>query len=106
MSARLGRRGAARRLATGVAVLAAAAGVLSAANPAGADAKGADAKGQHRPGRTVDGQLLSSNDLHGNLDPPQGSSGTVTEAQPDGTTKTIPAGGAEYLATALRQARE
>src|SRR3954471_24504256 len=100
MSGRLGRRGAARRLATGVAVLAAAAGVLSAAVPAGADAQ------RHKPGRTVDVQLLSFNDLHGNLEPPQGSSGTVTEAQPDGTTKAIPAGGAEYLATALRQARK
>ncbi|WP_063729909.1 bifunctional metallophosphatase/5'-nucleotidase [Streptomyces sp. RTd22] len=105
MSARPQRRGAARRLATGVAVLATAAGVLSAANPAGADAKGADAQ-RHRPGRTVDVQLLSFNDLHGNLEPPQGSSGTVTETQPDGTTKAIPAGGAEYLATALRQARK
>ncbi|WP_079038127.1 bifunctional UDP-sugar hydrolase/5'-nucleotidase [Streptomyces sp. NBRC 110028] len=100
MSARLGRRGAARRWATGVAVLAAAAGVLSAANPAGADAQ------RHGPDRTVDVQLLSFNDLHGNLEPPQGSSGTVTETQPDGTTKAVPAGGAEYLATALRQARK
>ncbi|MFE5120611.1 bifunctional metallophosphatase/5'-nucleotidase [Streptomyces sp. NPDC056669] len=104
MPARPQRRGAARRLATGVAVLAAAAGVLTAAGPAGADT--AAASDQHRPGRTVDVQLLSFNDLHGNLEPPQGSSGTVTETQPDGTTKTIPAGGAEYLATSLRNARK
>ncbi|WAP56826.1 bifunctional metallophosphatase/5'-nucleotidase [Streptomyces sp. S465] len=104
MSAGPQRRGAARRLATGVAVLAAAAGVLTAANPAGADTAAASAK--HRPGRTVDVQLLSFNDLHGNLEPPQGSSGTVTETQPDGTTKTVPAGGVEYLATALRDARK
>ncbi|WNE97371.1 bifunctional metallophosphatase/5'-nucleotidase [Streptomyces luomodiensis] len=113
MSAGPQRRGAARRLATGVAVLAAAAGVLTAANPAGADTAanpaGADtaaASAKHRPGRTVDVQLLSFNDLHGNLEPPQGSSGTVTETQPDGTTKTVPAGGVEYLATALRDARK
>ncbi|MEU1902850.1 bifunctional metallophosphatase/5'-nucleotidase [Streptomyces hygroscopicus] len=110
MSARPQRRGAARRLATGVAVLAAAAGVLTAANPAGADPAGADpaadASAKHRPGRTVDVQLLSFNDLHGNLEPPQGSSGTVTETQPDGTTKAVPAGGVEYLATALRNARK
>ncbi|MFE2024274.1 bifunctional metallophosphatase/5'-nucleotidase [Streptomyces hygroscopicus] len=105
MSARPQRRGAARRLATGVAVLAAAAGVLTAANPAGAD-PAADASAKHRPGRTVDVQLLSFNDLHGNLEPPQGSSGTVTETQPDGTTKAVPAGGVEYLATALRNARK
>ncbi|GGX24551.1 5'-nucleotidase [Streptomyces lomondensis] len=50
-------------------------------------------------------QLLSFNDLHGNLEPPAGSSGRVTEHQHDGTTKTIDAGGVEYLATHLRQAR-
>ncbi|MFE2674966.1 bifunctional metallophosphatase/5'-nucleotidase [Streptomyces hygroscopicus] len=105
MSARPQRRGATRRLATGVAVLAAAAGVLTAANPAGAD-PAADASAKHRPGRTVDVQLLSFNDLHGNLEPPQGSSGTVTETRPDGTTKAVPAGGVEYLATALRNARK
>lgn len=85
-------------------MLAAAAGVLTAAGPAGADTAAASDK--HRPGRTVDVQLLSFNDLHGNLEPPQGSSGTVTETQPDGTTKTIPAGGAEYLAASLRNARK
>lgn len=91
-------------------MLAAAAGVLTAANPAGANPAGADpaadASAKHRPGRTVDVQLLSFNDLHGNLEPPQGSSGTVTETQPDGTTKAVPAGGVEYLATALRNARK
>ncbi|GAA3363110.1 hypothetical protein GCM10017744_056500 [Streptomyces antimycoticus] len=85
-------------------MLAAAAGVLTAVGPAGADTAAASDK--HRPGRTVDVQLLSFNDLHGNLEPPQGSSGTVTETQPDGTTKTIPAGGAEYLAASLRNARK
>ncbi|MET8177404.1 bifunctional metallophosphatase/5'-nucleotidase [Streptomyces sp. NPDC005336] len=110
MPARPQRRGAARRLATGVAVLAATAGILSAANP-GAQAGTADkhrpvsAADKHRPARTVDVQLLSFNDLHGNLEPPQGSSGTVTETQADGTTKSVPAGGVEYLATSLRKAR-
>ncbi|QKV94179.1 bifunctional metallophosphatase/5'-nucleotidase [Streptomyces sp. NA02950] len=102
MAARPQRRGAARRLATGVAVLAATAGVLSAADPAGADTTAAPG---HRPDRTVDVQLLSFNDLHGNLEPPQGSSGNVTETQADGTTKSVPAGGVEYLATSLRKAR-
>ncbi|GAA4555465.1 bifunctional metallophosphatase/5'-nucleotidase [Streptomyces collinus] len=51
-------------------------------------------------------QLLSFNDLHGNLEPPAGSSGRVTEHQHDGTTKTIDAGGVEYLATHLREARK
>ncbi|MEV0261460.1 bifunctional metallophosphatase/5'-nucleotidase [Streptomyces sp. NPDC050617] len=92
-----------RRLAAAAAALATAAGVLSAAAPAGADSATA---ARHRPQHTVDVQLLSFNDLHGNLEPPQGSSGAVTERQPDGTTKAVPAGGVEYLANSLRTARE
>ncbi|MEU5611953.1 bifunctional metallophosphatase/5'-nucleotidase [Streptomyces sparsogenes] len=94
---------AARRLTAAAAVLAAAAGIMSAAGPAGADPS---APVKPHPARTVDVQLLSFNDLHGNLEPPQGSSGTVTETQPDGTTKAVPAGGVEYLASALRTARK
>ncbi|WP_371537123.1 5'-nucleotidase C-terminal domain-containing protein [Streptomyces sp. NBC_01023] len=59
-----------------------------------------------RPDPTVDVQMLSFNDLHGNLEPPAGSSGTVAETQPDGTVKSVPAGGAEYLASSLRAARK
>lgn len=81
----------------------ATAGALVAALPAGAQ----DARhGKPLPSRYQDVQLLSFNDLHGNLEPPSGSSGRVTELQADGTTKTIDAGGVEYLATHLRQARE
>ncbi|MEU3409691.1 bifunctional metallophosphatase/5'-nucleotidase [Streptomyces sp. NPDC006658] len=89
------------------AFLAATAGLATAA--ALATALPADAhedRHPHRPGRYQDVQLLSFNDLHGNLEPPSGSSGRVTELQPDGTTKTIDAGGVEYLATHLRNARE
>ncbi|MFE6131129.1 bifunctional metallophosphatase/5'-nucleotidase, partial [Streptomyces sp. NPDC056437] len=75
-------------------------GALVAAMPAGASERG------HGHGRTVDVQLLSFNDLHGNLEPPAGSAGRVTHTNEDGTTRTIDAGGAEYLATHLRQARE
>ncbi|MCZ4511003.1 bifunctional metallophosphatase/5'-nucleotidase [Streptomyces sp. ActVer] len=89
--------------------LAAAAGVatvgaLVAAMPASAGETGKK-PGHQKPGRYQDVQLLSFNDLHGNLEPPAGSSGRVTELQPDGTTKTVDAGGAEYLATHLREAR-
>jgi 5'-nucleotidase len=81
----------------------ATAGALTAALPAGAhDSKHATPL----PSRYQDVQLLSFNDLHGNLEPPSGSSGRVTEIQADGTTKTVDAGGVEYLATHLRQARE
>lgn len=75
-------------------------GALAAAMPAGASESG------HGHSRTVDVQLLSFNDLHGNLEPPAGSAGRVTHTNEDGTTRTIDAGGAEYLATHLRQARE
>ncbi|MGW1758179.1 bifunctional metallophosphatase/5'-nucleotidase [Streptomyces mirabilis] len=92
-------------------ILAAAAGLatvgaLAAAMPASA---GQDRSTPHHhpgSGRYQDVQLLSFNDLHGNLEPPAGSSGRVTELQADGTTKSIDAGGVEYLATHLREARQ
>ncbi|MFC8245424.1 bifunctional metallophosphatase/5'-nucleotidase [Streptomyces chartreusis] len=86
----------------------ATAGALAAALPATASAGESSQKhgGGHHLSRYQDVQLLSFNDLHGNLEPPAGSSGRVTELQADGTTKTIDAGGVEYLATHLRQARE
>ncbi|GAA4777546.1 bifunctional metallophosphatase/5'-nucleotidase [Streptomyces sanyensis] len=86
----------------------ATAGALVAAVPAGAasgDRHGGH-HGHHHGKRTVDVQLLSFNDLHGHLEPPAGSSGNVSEIQPDGTVKTVPAGGVEYLATSLRTARQ
>ena len=87
----------------------ATAGALLAAMPAGAqennNGQGND-QGNGKQSRYQDVQLLSFNDLHGNLEPPAGSSGRVTEHQEDGTTRTIDAGGVEYLATHLRQARK
>lgn len=86
-------------------------GALVAAMPAAAHERdhghgGSHGHGGHGHGpSTVDLQLLSFNDLHGNLEPPAGSAGNVNETQPDGTTKAIPAGGVEYLATSLRTAR-
>ncbi|MFF2201278.1 bifunctional metallophosphatase/5'-nucleotidase [Streptomyces sp. NPDC058145] len=100
---RLTRRRTYGLLAT-TAALATAAG-LAAALPAQAHT-GKGGHGHGHSSRYQDVQLLSFNDLHGNLEPPSGSSGRVTELQPDGTTKTIDAGGAEYLATHLRQARQ
>ncbi|MBW8798621.1 MAG: bifunctional metallophosphatase/5'-nucleotidase [Streptomyces sp.] len=91
------------------ALLASAAGLAAVAALAGAlpaDAHSGTGHGHHGPSRYQDVQLLSFNDLHGNLEPPSGSSGRVTETQADGTTKTIDAGGVEYLATHLRQARK
>ncbi|MFC9683047.1 bifunctional metallophosphatase/5'-nucleotidase [Streptomyces sp. NPDC056948] len=81
-------------------------GLAAAGLPGSASAGEDQRKGGHWPGRYQDVQLLSFNDLHGNLEPPAGSSGRVTEQQADGTTKTIDAGGVEYLATHLRQARK
>ncbi|KND38100.1 5'-nucleotidase [Streptomyces europaeiscabiei] len=82
-------------------------GALVAAMPAGAQDRGhGHGHGHGHKPRTVDVQLLSFNDLHGNLEPPAGSAGNVSETQPDGTVKAIPAGGVEYLATSLRTARK
>ncbi|MFJ3933635.1 bifunctional metallophosphatase/5'-nucleotidase [Streptomyces sp. NPDC090029] len=110
MSARSDRTRSARRTRRVLAAAAglATAGALVAAVPAGAasgDRHGGH-HGHHHGKRTVDVQLLSFNDLHGNLEPPAGSSGNVSEIQPDGTVKTVPAGGVEYLATSLRTARQ
>ncbi|MFE6773215.1 MULTISPECIES: bifunctional metallophosphatase/5'-nucleotidase [Streptomyces] len=93
-------------------VLAAAAGLatvgaLVAAMPAGAHDRGhGHGHGHGHKPRTVDVQLLSFNDLHGNLEPPAGSAGTVNKTHADGTVEAIPAGGVEYLATSLRTARK
>ncbi|MFC8367477.1 bifunctional metallophosphatase/5'-nucleotidase [Streptomyces sp. NPDC057239] len=99
-------------------LLATAAGVLTAGALAAAALPGSATAGENHNshgdkgtsyghhGRYQDVQLLSFNDLHGNLEPPSGSSGRVTELQPDGTTKTVDAGGVEYLATHLREARK
>ncbi|WP_306423472.1 bifunctional UDP-sugar hydrolase/5'-nucleotidase [Streptomyces sp. JJ36] len=105
-------------------MLATAAGLLGAAVPAAADngtdgGAGAVARADqghapgegrghgrgHGHGRYVDVQMLSFNDFHGNLEPPQGSSGRVTERLPDGSTHEVAAGGVEYLASSLREAR-
>jgi 5'-nucleotidase len=100
------RRRRTHLLLAGVAGLATV-GALAAALPATASAESAEKHGGgHQFSRYQDVQLLSFNDLHGNLEPPAGSSGRVTEVQHDGTTKTIDAGGVEYLATHLREARE
>ncbi|MEV6165103.1 bifunctional metallophosphatase/5'-nucleotidase [Streptomyces sp. NPDC052052] len=102
MSATPQKNRASRRMLAAAAGLATV-GALVAAMPADAQDRG---QGRHEPARTVDVQLLSFNDLHGNLEPPSGSAGSVTETQADGTTKTIPAGGVEYLASSLRTARQ
>ncbi|WP_344137879.1 bifunctional metallophosphatase/5'-nucleotidase [Luedemannella flava] len=63
----------------------------------------APAAGAGQP-RTIPIQLLAINDLHGNLEPPQGSSGNVTTLDATGAPVSVPAGGAAYLATHLAQA--
>ncbi|MFJ4874094.1 bifunctional metallophosphatase/5'-nucleotidase [Streptomyces sp. NPDC088745] len=74
------------------------AGALVAAMPAAANGNGGgNGHGHPKPARTVDVQLLSFNDLHGNLEPPTGTSGKVGA---------IDAGGVEHLATSLRKARQ
>lgn len=61
-----------------------------------------NAKSKHG---TTELQVLAINDFHGALEPPSGSGGEVTHEHEDGTTEQIEAGGVEYLATGLREAR-
>jgi 5'-nucleotidase len=77
------------------------AAALAAALPASAGEAATYKPGHPKPSRYQDVQLLSFNDLHGNLEPPSGSSGRVTQS--DGTT--VDAGGAAYLATHVKQLR-
>ncbi len=66
----------------------------------------------HRQGKTMDIQLLSFNDFHGNLEPPAGSGGRIiTDHKIDPKTGkpvdvTVDAGGVEYLATKLDELRK
>ncbi|MDX2824162.1 bifunctional metallophosphatase/5'-nucleotidase [Streptomyces ipomoeae] len=99
------RRGSRRNRILAAAAGLATVGALAAAIPASAG-ETHSYPGKHKPSRYQDVQLLSFNDLHGNLEPPAGSSGRVTELHEDGTTTTIDAGGVEYLATHLRKARQ
>ena len=93
-----------RRRVTGVlaAVLAGATGVVMTG--------GASQAASHSPLMNI--QILSFNDFHGNLEPPTGSSGrVVTDHALDPITGapvnvTTDAGGVEYLATHLRDARK
>ncbi|WP_190819428.1 bifunctional metallophosphatase/5'-nucleotidase [Saccharopolyspora pogona] len=78
-----------RRVAVSAAAVCAVVGVGLGAVPAAADPA------------VTDIRLLSFNDLHGNLEPPTGSSGRVTLA--DGNT--VDAGGAAYLAAHLKNLR-
>ncbi|MEV7039886.1 bifunctional metallophosphatase/5'-nucleotidase [Amycolatopsis sp. NPDC051061] len=82
------------RLSTRLVVLAAAALATTAVTTAPASAA-------QRPDPTTDVRLITFNDFHGNLEPPSGSSGRVTQS--DGTT--VDAGGAAYLATHVKQLR-
>ncbi|MGW0646268.1 bifunctional metallophosphatase/5'-nucleotidase [Streptomyces badius] len=106
MSATPQKNRASRRVLAAAAGLATV-GALVAAMPAGAHDRGhGHGNGHGHKPRTVDVQLLSFNDLHGNLEPPAGSAGNVSKTHPDGTVESIPAGGVEYLATSLRTARK
>ncbi|WP_183091394.1 bifunctional metallophosphatase/5'-nucleotidase [Streptomyces radicis] len=95
------------RLTAGAALLAAA-GALAVALPAAQAAPDRGGRDGWVPvdGMKVDLQVLAINDLHGALEPPTGSNGELTHENEDGTTETITAGGVEYLATGLREARE
>ncbi|WP_447005136.1 bifunctional metallophosphatase/5'-nucleotidase [Saccharothrix isguenensis] len=83
------RRTAKRSVALAV-TAAAALAVTLVQGPAQAD--------NDKPGRTVAVRLIGINDLHGNIEPPSGSSGRVTLS--DGTQ--VEAGGAVFNATHIK----
>ena len=76
-----------------VAAVAVAAATLALVSTAAVPAQ---AGGRHPTPRTVTVNLIAFNDFHGAIDPPTGSGGLV-----NGT----PAGGVEYLATAVKKLR-
>ena len=104
-----------------VTATAATAVTLSSASAlASAPASGGRDHGRHHehrdahrhPARETQIQLLSFNDLHGNLEPPSGSGGRVTTGYTDSAAApfaalptTVDAGGTAYLATHLANAR-
>ena len=103
------------RLAGGAVIAAAAVAVALVGTGSAATAAPG---GKNTPnGPTIDIQLLSFNDFHGNLEPPAGSGGrlVIGHTRPVRTTEdrwtsrpvtrqTADAGGVEYLATHLAQA--
>lgn len=86
------------------------AGAIALALPAAHAAPDAERHGPggkpDKPWHTVSLQVLALNDFHGALEPPTGSSGQVIHEHDHGEHEAIDAGGVEYLATALREARE
>ncbi|MFF4197626.1 bifunctional metallophosphatase/5'-nucleotidase [Nonomuraea sp. NPDC001831] len=93
-----------------------AAGIALAMAPAVAATSGSAGHGTGHGGPTVPVRLLSINDLHGNLEPPSGSSSRILDpdgplVDADGSLTGLPggkysiAGGASYLATYVKQAR-
>ncbi|WP_411076918.1 bifunctional metallophosphatase/5'-nucleotidase [Streptomyces sp. cmx-10-25] len=111
MAATARKNRAARRIlaaGAGIVTVGALVAAMPSAGAAGDRSGGGHGHGHDKgQGRLVDVQLLSFNDLHGNLEPPTGSSGRLTRLKADGGTETIEGvGGVEYLATHLRQARQ
>ncbi|NUS01041.1 MAG: bifunctional metallophosphatase/5'-nucleotidase [Nonomuraea sp.] len=96
-----------------------AAGIALAVAPAVASTSGSagHGHGHGHGGQTVPVRLLSINDLHGNLEPPSGSSSRILDpdgplVDTDGSLTGIAggkysiAGGVSYLATYIKQARD
>ncbi|NUO97259.1 MAG: bifunctional metallophosphatase/5'-nucleotidase [Nonomuraea sp.] len=94
-----------------------AAGIALAVAPAVASTSGSAGHGHGHGGQTVPVRLLSINDLHGNLEPPSGSSSRILDpdgplVDTDGSLTGIAggkysiAGGVSYLATYIKQARD
>jgi 5'-nucleotidase len=90
-----------RKAAAGLAVLAAAAMSVAVASPSEAESIDSAAAATS----TLDLKLLAINDLHGNLEPPTGSSARIQVPDANGAPVNVNAGGTEYLATHLKALR-
>lgn len=91
----------------GVAALAMIAAPAIASNGKGNGASNGKGQGSVKAqGPLLDIQLLSFNDFHGNLEPPDGSSGRIQIGGDRTNPVNVNAGGVEYLATHLAQARQ
>jgi 5'-nucleotidase len=105
-----------RRLTQALAITSAAALAVTLSSSSALAGESASGKAKPKPKPTTTQiQLLSFNDFHGNLEAPGGSSGLITTGYTEtqnpttsafqATATTVPAGGVEYLATHLKEAR-
>lgn len=98
----LGGRWAARATSVAMAAGAAACGLIGCAGSATASGADSSTSNAPPPSPIVDIKLIAFNDLHGNLEPPKMSVMAPAGNGTTGANVAVPAGGAAYMATAIR----